>query len=492
MNPKQVVSLRPAVAFSFILVLLLIPTVRLIKLALGSEYRDAAVTQSRQELILCELRGTIYDRNGISLTNEPTGFAASEFLPSYPVYRRYTSIAPHLIGYPTSARDNGYTGLEGAFSDILEQYRGAFTVSYPVDAAGERLSGVEPTVEDTLSLSKGGIVLTLDAELQVYAQQQLKGLLGGIVVMDTSGELLAMTSSPGFDQNELSSALDKTDSPLLDRTLSAYDVGSVFKTVVTAAALEAGISPGRCYTCKGQIDVKGVVIRCHRHSGHGEQDLKTAFCNSCNPYFIDLALELGAESILSMARSMGFSESISLAEGISSKAGSLPTEADLSVPAALANLAIGQGTLMATPLQIAAAVNCVATGGDYLSPRLLLREVDEFGHTVDEAEASLPYRVMSEDTTACLLDIMASVFDETLSQYAPTGGAAGKTSTAQTGIVGEDGHKVCQTWLAGVWPAKEPRYTVVVFVEDGISGSVSCGPVFQSVCQYLADHRGSG
>lgn len=492
MENRQEVSLRPAIAFAVVLLLLLIPTIRLAMIAMGDEYRQAAATQSRYSETLCELRGTIYDRNGEPLTNALLHYTESELLSSYPVYTRYKGVAPHLIGYPTSAVDSGYTGLEGAFSNVLEQYRGSLTVSYTVDATGKRLSGIDPEVEDTLSQSEGGIVLTLDAGLQVFAQEQLEGLRGGIVVMKNDGEILTLASAPTFNPEELSAVLDRVDSPLLDRTLSAYDVGSVFKTVVMAAALETGISPERTYTCNGQIDVSGVVIRCHRHSGHGEQMLKTAFFNSCNPYFIDLALEVGGDKILAMAREMGLGESVSFAEGIRSKAGNLPTETDLSIPAALANFAIGQGTLMATPLQIAAAVNCVATGGIYVPPRLLLQEVDEFGNTVDEPEPGAVKRVMSEETATVLLANMRGVFEETLAAYAPTGGAAGKTSTAQTGIVGEDGHKVCQTWLAGVWPAQNPQYTVVVFVEDGVSGAVSCGPIFQSICQYLSDHSGDG
>ncbi len=444
------------------------------------------MSQSTRSVTLCSLRGTLYDRNGQALTNRLVSYGQSDLLASFPIYTRYTGLAPHLIGYPTSALSRGYTGLEGGFASVLQQYSGVLKVSYPTDAEGNRLSGIPVTVEDTLSQAAGGVVLTLDARLQQFAGEQLGDLRGGIVVMQKDGEVLALCSSPAFDPDNIQAALQSTASPLLDRTLSAYDVGSVFKTAVAAAALEAGVSPERRYNCVGQIDVNGVVIRCHRHSGHGEQTLKEAFGNSCNPYFIDLALELGKTDLLAMAQSMGFGQAVTLAPGIRSKAGNLPSSLDLSVPAALANFAIGQGTLLATPLQVAAAVNCVATAGMYVPPQLVLREVDEFGHTVQEEERPPGHRVFSKETGWQLLSLMRGVFENILPEYDPPGGSAGKTSTAQTGMVAEDGHKVCQTWLAGVWPAEDPQYTVVVFVEDGESGSVSCGPLFQAVCRYLS------
>ena len=484
--------------------MLLIPTVRIAMLARGDGYREAAAKQSLYTLTLAEQRGTIYDRNGVPLTGREVtyvGAAATRGLPvlfeakreetagttvSVAVKKRYGTLAPHLIGYPTAETASGYTGLEAAFSELLDRYRGVCRVTYAVDAAGRCLAGIAPVVENTLDVSSGGLMLTLDADLQAFVQEQFDGLRGAAVVLSKECDVLALVSAPGFDANDLSAALKQSTSPLLDRSLCAYDVGSVFKTVVAAAALESGISPERTYCCDGSIDVRGVRIRCHNHGGHGELDLKGALVHSCNPYFIDLAGEVGADKILAMARKMGFGQSLMLAGGIRSKAGNLPTESELAVPAALANLAIGQGTLLATPLQVAAAIHCIATGGVYVTPRLVLGETDGHGSVTAILSERETRRVMSEETAEELLTDMRAVFEEgSLAPYDPAGKAAGKTSTAQTGIIADDGHSVCQAWLAGMYPAEDPQYTLVIFVEDGDAGSSSCGPIFQAVCEFL-------
>lgn len=524
-------SFRPAVAFTFVLIMLLIPTMRIAAIINAGEYSNAAATQSMYTVTICESRGTLYDRNMVKLTNSETYFmgtagyyssptllslalketaADTEFAQemarrnkpfvfeaiceynkngvlSFPVYKRYGNVACHLIGYPTTATESGYTGLEASFSSILNKYSGKINVTYSVDATGRNLSGMTPEIYNTVSNCDGGVVLTLDKGLQARCEKSLEGVCGGIVVLDRNGDILALASSPSFDQNDISSSLQREDSPLLNRPLSAFDVGSVFKTVVTAAALEAGIPISRSYVCTGSIEVGDVTIRCHKRSGHGERDMKSALVSSCNPYFIDLAKEVGNERLLETAKAMGFGESIFLAEGISSKAGNLPNDAELSVPAALANFAIGQGTLLATPLQVAAAVNCITAEGVYAPPRLVIKEVDPFFNTVEEYEHKESRRVFSRQTAYTLLDNMKAVFEEgSVSAYAPEFlSAAGKTSTAQTGIQSSDGENVCQTWIAGIYPANDPQYTIVVLVEDGESGAESCGPIFKSVCDHI-------
>ena len=528
-------NLRPAVAFAIVMIMLLIPTARIAVIISQTDYQDAAAAQSVYTVKIGTERGTFYDRNMLPITNcdvryvgtaayysdpaalssaiyetamEPTAAleaarlgkpfifnALKEYyadgILSFPVFVRYSGYAAHLIGYPASSEESGYTGLEAAFSDVLDKYSGEITVSYTVDAKAHNLAGFSPEITDTTYKASGGIVLTLDRRLQDFAQQQLEGVSGAVVVLSSDGDILAAASSPSFDQNDIAASLDDQDSPFVNRVLSAYNVGSVFKTVVTTAALELGIPVSRTYECKGQIDINGVVIRCSRRSGHGVLDMKGALINSCNPYFIDLALEIGAEKLLETARLMGFGQSIELADGVASSAGNLPTEEDLIPPAAIGNLAIGQGTLLATPLQIAAAVNCVATGGIYVTPRLVLGERDENGMFIryDDDGGERMHRAMSERSASLLLENMAAVFtDGSVSEYQPDSfPAAGKTSTAQTGIIAQDGHSVLQAWIGGVFPAVNPEYTVVVFVEDGTSGSASCGPIFKSVCDFIAD-----
>jgi len=479
---------RVAVAFTLILLLLLIPTVRIAVLMRGTPYREATAKQSLCTVTLYTERGTFYDRNGVRLTGRKTSsadFTVGDTVYTVSTRTRYSSLASHLIGYPTAETESGYTGLEAAFDTVLSRYTGHFSVSYAVNAAGQPLENVPQTAEDTLDEARGGVLLTLDASLQAFAEEQLLGLCGAVVVLSVDGDILALASAPGFEAESLASSLTESTSPLLNRALCAYDVGSVFKTVVSASALENGFSPDLTYDCTGSITIGDVCIHCHNRSGHGTLDLEGALIHSCNPYFIHLASLLGATKLLETAGSMGFGEPITLAKGVCSKSGNLPSEADLRVPAALSNFAIGQGTFLATPLQVAAAVNSIATGGVYVTPRLLLGETDGYRVT-PYADGRETRRVMKDETASLLLADMTAVFTKgSLSPYNPIGGAAGKTSTAQTGITASDGHKVYEAWLCGVYPAENPQYTVAVLVEDGDSGSSSCGPIFQSVCNYL-------
>ena len=526
-------DLRPAAAFSLVLALMLIPTMRLAATAKNSDFVRAATVQSSFTLTLNKTRGTFYDRNGTKLTNGETRFAAAAALSddastlareigkiavdfeaaasqaqsgkpftfasnaaysgksvlSFPVCERYSAVAAHLIGYPTASTQSGYTALEATFCDTMDKYSGSLRVTYAVDASGRTLNGIDPVVDDTTYMSAGGVVTTLDANLQRYVETLTADTPGAVVVMDKDGDIYAMSSSPSFCADGIASALESQNSPLINRALSAYDVGSVFKLVVAAAALESGFDANEVCDCTGSIDVNGVTVRCHRRSGHGELDMRTALVNSCNPYFISLAQKLGGGKILDQAKRMGFGQSVVLADAVVSKPGNLPNEDELIAPAALANFSIGQGTLLASPLQVAAAVNCIASGGVYIPPRLVLREVDEYGRTVANFYAESSRRVMSESTAKTLLDFMKAVFTQgSVSAYQPARDAAGKTSTAQTGVFSKDGRAVYRAWLAGVYPADDPQFTVVVLVDDGESGAASCGPIFKDICEYIANH----
>lgn len=151
-----------------------------------------------------------------------------------------------------------------------------------------------------------------------------------------SGCIRASVSTPDYQLDQLSEAMEDPDSPFLNRVLLPYCLGSPFKLVVAAAALEEGYSLclpegsteqeeeqpdydalSFTYFCNGSIQVGDQTFSCHNHSGHGQLDLIQALEDSCNPYFIALGQWLGPEAILSMARRMGFGQPTLLAEGLS-------------------------------------------------------------------------------------------------------------------------------------------------------------------------------
>ena len=215
---------------------------------------------------------------------------------------RYTEplTAPHLLGYLDGDGLHGVTGIEQAFDEYLNQCGGKATVTYTVDAMGRPLGGIEPIIENTLDETKAGVVLTIDATIQRMAQTAAQKYMtkGAVVVMEPdTGRIAAMVSLPDFQPSNVADCLEDADSPLLNRALCNYNLGSVFKIVSAAAALEQGISTATTFTCNGALQVGDTTFHCHDRLGHGALDMTGAFAKSCNPYFIQLMQQAGGTSL---------------------------------------------------------------------------------------------------------------------------------------------------------------------------------------------------
>ena len=332
-------------------------------------------------------------------------------------------------------------------------------------------------------------MLTLSTEIQSAAETVLRESLehGAAVVLDAqTGEILAAASVPCFDQNNLAASLGKEGSPFINRAFSAYTVGSTWKLVVAAAAIENGESTARKYDCKSSIEVEGIDFHCHWEYGHGEIDMPAALRVSCNPYFIDLGLSVGGKKILETAENLGFGAGMELAPGLFSAAGSFPSEAELRSPAALASFSFGQGKLTATPLQMAALAAAIANGGCAVTPKLVLGTRDAAGNITFAAEYE-SNRVMSEATAKKLQKMMISVVEEGsgINAKPESGGAGGKTASAQTGQFDKDGNEIVHAWFVGFYPAESPKYAIAVFAEGMDSGSEFAAPVFKKICDKI-------
>ena len=396
--------------------------------------------------------------------------------------------AVHLIGYQNGGA--GVSGLEKAYDGLLSSGAHA-TVTYSVDGTGRLLSGEKVTLSLPPEEEKPSLVLTLDKRIQSAVETVLKEQVpvGAAVVLDVSdGDILAAASVPDFDPENLAAALKAENAPFLNRAFSAYAVGSTWKLVVAAAALENGYPKSRVYDCKSAVEVDGITYHCHWAYGHGEIDMASALRVSCNPYFIDLAEEMGGEPILQMAKSLGFGMPSALGPDWNSAAGSLPTKAALSSRTVLASFAFGQGTLLATPLQMASLAAAIANGGYAVTPRLVLKATDGEGN-VTEAPRYAPCRVMSEKTAAALREMMVAVVESGSGEKAKpkTGSAGGKTASAQSGQFREDGSEVIHAWFIGFYPAEEPRYAVAVLAEGMDSGGDYAAPVFRAICDKISE-----
>ncbi len=407
-------------------------------------------------------------------------------------YVRYSDdmTAPHVIGY-TDSDKNGVSGVEYAFNDFLKENAQSVTIRYQKNAVGQVVDADDSYNIITKTDSNAGVVLTIDEKIQTIAQTAAQKLIdrGAVVVMDVNnGDIKAMVSLPDYDTQNIEEYLNDEESPLLNRALSAYNVGSSFKICTSAAALESGFNPNAVYTCTGSIDVNGQVFYCHKREGHGQVDMNRATQVSCNPYFIHTALSISQYDIFSMASKMGFARKTDLLNGkITSAAGTLPSMEELNNPADLANFSFGQGKLTATPIQIAQMVSSVANGGKSVTARLVMGLTENAQDIFEEVKNAESETIMSEKTAEIIRQNMIDTVNEGSGTKAIPiyGGAGGKTASAQTGVYDENGKEKVQAWFAGFYPAQSPEYAIVVLNEDMESGGDYAAPVFKDICDGL-------
>jgi len=191
--------------------------------------------------------------------------------------------------------------------------------------------------------------------------------------------------------------------------------------------------------------------------------------------------------MLDLLRLFGFGEGTQLAPGIAGARGNMPAQGELALPGELANFSFGQGKLLGTPLQIAAATACLANGGTYNSPTLVTATFDEYGVAAPYAQDREAREVISPEIAAQVRRMMVAAVEEGTAMGAKpeTGGAGGKTATAQSGLFGADGTEILQTGFTGFFPVEEPRYAVTVFRQNGTSGAGDCGPVFRRIANAM-------
>lgn len=529
---------RLSIMFFFITLIAFCVMAHTLMVAVTPQYVEAASSQSVYNLTVCTTRGRIYDCKLRSLaggrlqyraviapsrdtTVNLTGILSPEKINEiqdkltgtypfvcnvddaaadgrgaivYPAQKRYAAncVAVHTVGY-LGSDGHGASGIERAYDQYLHSASGELSVRFAVDATGAGLKGIEPEVTDTTENSLAGVVLTIDADIQRIAENAAEKYMekGAIIVMESdTGKIRASVSVPDFEQYDIASALEEEDSPLVNRAISSYDLGSVFKLVVAAAALECGVEADNVYCCTGCVQIGENEFHCANRNGHGELNMEQAFAKSCNTYFIELARTIGGQSILSYARRLGFGRSIALADGYLTAAGCLPDEESLRLPAALANFSFGQGELMATPTHVAVMTAAVTNGGLYIQPTVVEGLVDSDVKYILVKEKDGGARIMSHKTAALIMSFMSAAAEygtasAGASDYVT---CAAKTGTAETGMY-EDGRRVMQAWYTGYFPADDPQYVVTVLVEDGESGGSSAGPVFRFIADSLFPNK---
>jgi len=421
----------------------------------------------------------------------------NEFVKISEKFNRYTDdgFCCHVIGYINSTDNEGVYGIEKSYDTLLKSETRQLLFRYNTTAWGKMLAGGECGFVSHNYHSKKGVRLTIDADIQRIAENAMKLYevdKGACVVLDAkNGEIRAMASFPKFNQNDIATSLNDKNSPFMNRSVSAYSVGSVFKYVVAMSAIEAGEENFESY-CTGSLKIGETTFGCSDYVSHGPVTLRKAFAYSCNTYFIRLALLLGRDRILKTAENLGFGKSFSLADGIYPASGKLPTVEEIGTDGAIANISFGQGGLLATPLQIASCYSAAVNGGEYISPKLVISTVNSDGTENVIRKKGYRYRAFSPSEAEKMKNLLINNFNEgTCVDAKPeTCVAGGKTSTAQTGWLDEKGEEILHSWFAGFAEAGDEVYTIVVFKENGVSGSRDCGPVFKEISRRIAEIKG--
>ena len=358
---------------------------------------------------------------------------------------------------------------------------------YECDGKGKLLEGVAPELYNDSSVISGGVVSTIDINIQSIAEKAAQHIKTGAVVIAESatGKIRASVSRPYFDSTKTAEYLDSPDSPLVNRAINAYNVGSVFKPCVAIAGIESGKS-AFLYKCTGSCEIIDRHFRCHKYDGHGYMNLKSAIANSCNTYFYNFAFNIGKDAVYNTACALRFGKSLPLCDGISTSEGSLPELSSLENIAYLANFSIGQGELLLSPVSLLTLYSAIASDGTYYIPSAV--EGTLKNGKLQKYDIGKPTRAARSGTAAILREALKAVLTEGTGESAVPKNisAAGKTATAQTGKY-ENGAEICQGWFCGFFPADKPEYTVVVFSENTQKQDRSCGEIFAYIADSIAE-----
>ena len=378
----------------------------------------------------------------------------------------------------------GKLGVEKAFEHHLRGQNGLEFME--VNARGEEL-GPLPGMPVLLPETGNNVYLTLDSRIQAVAEEAIPdSLAGALVAVDPmTGAVIAIASKPGYDPNLFTEWIpqDAWDAlrnhpmkPLLDRTRDGqYPPASTMKIVTAGAALEEElVTPSTLFrSCNRGYQFGNRWAGCWT-SGHGSMPFREAMTHSCDVYFYQVGVLLGLDRWGQYARGFGFGAPAGFDAG-DEQGGLVPDAAyydparnRLWTPGKILNLAIGQGELLVTPLQMAMMTAAVANGGLLYKPYILDRAESPEGEPVETGEPGVTGRLpVSPETLRLIQESMIAVVNEGTARSArlPYAQLAGKTGTA------ENPHGLDHSWFIAYAPAEAPRIAVAAVMENAPSGA---------------------
>ncbi len=397
------------------------------------------------------------------------------------------NLATQLLGF-TSIDNVGQTGVEAYYNDVLSGTDGYSYVQS--DLQGKEIGG---TLRYYVPAENGeDLTLSIDSKMQailenalslIMTEQKAKNASGMILEVD-SGQVLAISSKPSFNLNDvprddLETLFERSKMKLVT---DIYEPGSTFKILTVAAALEEGLTNlDDTFYCPGYRIIDGVKIKCWKTIGHGNQTLLEAFGNSCNCCFMDLALRLGVDKFYQYMQKFGLGSKTGI--DISGEASGMLMQKSHVKNVDLARMGFGHAIAL-TPIQLMTAVASIV-GGQKITPTILYSNLQTSGQVI-----------LSKSTTQIVNQLLEYAENKT-GKYTFVEGynVGGKTGTAQkykeTG--GIDQGKYISSFI-GTYPADNPKYALFIMVDEPSAGayygSVVAAPYGKLVFQQLFDYLG--
>ncbi|MCX7785910.1 MAG: penicillin-binding protein 2 [candidate division WOR-3 bacterium] len=414
----------------------------------------------------------------------------------------------HLIGYlgevtpeemksDTYYRPWHYTGRSGIEAQYEKYLRGKEGIRYAeIDAAGREI-GPLPEKREVLPVAGNDIYLTIDAELQKLSYELIskykRAAVVGIDLKD--GGILCLVSQPSFNAELLTQGMASSEwqkiikdksSPLLNRALmSSYPPGSTIKPLIALAGLESNLidKETRFSPCQGSFPYGNRKYKCW--TKHGSLNLTNAIAYSCNIYFYQLGLKLGLDRLTSYLLQWRINEKTNI-DLQPERAGNVPTREYLDkrygknqwTSGVIPNLAIGQGEILVTPLQLAVLYSVIAGDGEFYEPHLLkmIKNGDKIVYEFTPKKRKIPITLENiKIIKQALIDVVK--FGTGGGAYLPSVTVAGKTGTA------ENPPHPDHAWFVGYAPAENPEVVFCVIVENVGKGGAIAAPIVQQLMQ---------
>ena len=403
----------------------------------------------------------------------------------------------------------GKFGVERAYDSYLRGKSGGRQVE--VNATGQVVR-----VLDTVAAHPGrNIYLTIDIDVQKKAEELLEGVIGAAVAIEpTSGQVLALASSPAFDQNAFVNGLTRNQwqafisdplKPLTNRALQGeYPPASTYKIITAIAGLEEGvIDENTTFHCPGFLRYGKRDYRCWKRGGHGTLKVVDAIAQSCDVFFYNVGMEVGVDRLAWYAKSAGLGSTTGI---------QLPHEASGLIPTAAwkekrfgeawqggenLSIAIGQGFNLVTPLQMAVMIAAVANGGVRYQPEMLQKVESAEGNVLEETAPQVVGRMAVSPKTLALVrqglwEVVHTDGGTAKGARFPTLQISGKTGTGQ--VIGrkedeeeQDGELVVpdhlkdHAWFVAFAPSDRAKIAVAVVVENGEHGSSAATPIAREI-----------